>query len=257
MNLQLDTAIAKKFISNSQKIRVMTENWVARNLFCPICGKAMLHHYEANRPVADFCCENCNTDFELKSKSSANGELGKRIADGAYSTMIKRITSNNNPHFFFLTYYNYQVNNFVIIPNHFFTPAIIEKREPLSDNAQRSGWVGCNINIEKIPNSGKIYVVKNCTEIDHHIVVEKFRQTSFLKTSNIESREWILDIMNCINNIESEHFTLQNVYAFEKELQQKHPDNNFIKDKIRQQLQYLRDKGFIEFLSRGNYHKLK
>ena len=39
-------------------------------------------------------------------------------------------------------------------------------------------------------------------------------------------------------------------------LKNKHPENNFIKDKIRQQLQNLRDKGFIEFTSRGNYKKI-
>jgi type II restriction enzyme len=33
--------------------------------------------------------------------------------------------------------------------------------------------------------------------------------------------------------------------------------NNFIKDKIRQQLQLLRDKGMIEFVGRGNYKKVK
>ena len=32
--------------------------------------------------------------------------------------------------------------------------------------------------------------------------------------------------------------------------------NNFIKDKIRQQLQLLRDKGIIEFVGRGNYKKV-
>ena len=44
--------------------------------------------------------------------------------------------------------------------------------------------------------------------------------------------------------------------AFEDELKKKHPDNNFIKDKIRQQLQYLRDKGFIEFVTPGHYKKI-
>ena len=46
------------------------------------------------------------------------------------------------------------------------------------------------------------------------------------------------------------------MYAFENELKLKHPENNFIKDKIRQQLQYLRDKGFVKFLERGKYKKL-
>ena len=52
----------------------------------------------------------------------------------------------------------------------------------------------------------------------------------------------------CIEKIPAKDFTLNQMYSFENELKAKHPENNFIKDKIRQQLQYLRDKDFIEFL---------
>jgi type II restriction enzyme len=45
------------------------------------------------------------------------------------------------------------------------------------------------------------------------------------------------------------------MYAFENNLKAKYPNNNFIKDKIRQQLQLLRDKGLIEFIGRGKYKK--
>ena len=50
--------------------------------------------------------------------------------------------------------------------------------------------------------------------------------------------------------------TLDEVYKFEGKLKLKYPSNNFIKDKIRQQLQLLRDKGIIEFVGRGNYKKV-
>lgn len=46
------------------------------------------------------------------------------------------------------------------------------------------------------------------------------------------------------------------MYKFEEKLKTKYPNNNFIKDKIRQQLQILRDKGIIEFSTRGNYKKI-
>lgn len=65
-----------------------------------------------------------------------------------------------------------------------------------------------------------------------------------------------MDILRCVEQIETETFSLNEIYAFEKELQLKHPKNHFIKDKIRQQLQYLRDKGVIEFTTRGIYRKL-
>ena len=65
-----------------------------------------------------------------------------------------------------------------------------------------------------------------------------------------------MDTLSCIERIKEKDFTLNQVYVFEDELKQKHPENNFVKDKIRQQLQYLRDKGFIEFISPGHYRKI-
>ncbi|WP_314885952.1 hypothetical protein [Psychrobacter immobilis] len=51
-------------------------------------------------------------------------------------------------------------------------------------------------------------------------------------------------------------FSLNQVYAFAELLKIKHPENNHINDKIRQQLQMLRDRGIIEFTGRGRYCKL-
>ena len=78
----------------------------------------------------------------------------------------------------------------------------------------------------------------------------------FLRTKNKDAKGWILDIMNCVDLIKKETFTLDEVYKFEEKLKLKYPNNNFIKDKIRQQLQVLRDKGVIEFVSRGKYKKV-
>lgn len=257
MDLKFNTDLASKYKSGSQRIRIMSENWVEKNLFCPICGRSILNHYEANRPVADFFCDGCKSDFELKCKESKNGELGKKIVDGAYNKMISRITSMNNPNFFILTYIDACVNNFIIIPNHFFTPTIIEKRKPLSNECKRAGWIGCNININDIPESGKIFIVRNHQEVEKQKVIRSYQRTKSLETSNLESRGWILDVLNCIEKIRFDSFSLKQIYEFEPELKIKHPDNNFVKDKIRQQLQYLRDKGFIEFSNRGNYKKVK
>jgi len=51
-------------------------------------------------------------------------------------------------------------------------------------------------------------------------------------------------------------FSLSEVYAFESVLSQMHPQNHNVKAKIRQQLQFLRDKNIIEFLGNGMYRKL-
>ena len=65
-----------------------------------------------------------------------------------------------------------------------------------------------------------------------------------------------MDVLNCVNRIPIQQFSLQNVYNFEAELQLKHPENHNVKAKIRQQLQILRDNGLIQFLGNGQYLKL-
>lgn len=257
MNLSFDIKLGNDYINNSQIARVLTEDWVKRNSYCPSCGNSKLTDFENNKPVADFFCNNCSEEFELKSKSG--NILGEKIVDGAYSSMIDRINSNNNPNFFFLNYTknNLAVNNFLIIPKHYFVSDIIEKRTPLSQTAKRAGWTGCNIVLSKVPESGRIFLIKNSEIIPKNKVQEKWKSTDFLKTKMLDSRGWILDIMNCLDKIKKNEFNLDEIYSFERELKYKYPNNNHIKDKIRQQLQLLRDMGVIEFKSRGNYKKIQ
>ncbi len=253
MNLSFNTKLAEGYLSNSQIARVLTENWVKENSYCPSCGNSQLNEYENNRPVADFYCLNCAEEFELKSK---NGSLTNTITDGAYSTMIQRINSNANPNFFFLTYSKqWTVNNFLIIPKQFFTTEIIVKRNPLKETARRAGWVGCNIDISNIAEAGKVFLVKDSKLIGRKTVEDAFNKTLFLREKSTDSKGWILDLLTCVDLIKKETFSLEDVYKFEDKLKLKYPSNNFIKDKIRQQLQILRDKGIIEFVSRGNYKK--
>ena len=255
MDLLFDKSIVSMYTSGTQIARVLTEKWVETNMFCPRCGNLHLNHFQNNRPVADFYCPICNNEYELKSK---NGLLGRKINDGAYDTMVKRITSNENPDFFFMSYAKYElkVRDFVLIPKHFFVPDIIEKRKPLSPDARRSGWVGCNILIDKIPTQGRIPIISNGIVCDRDSVIHKVQASNKLEINNISSRGWLMDILNCINQIPSQVFSLNEMYDFEYELQKKHPQNSNIKPKIRQQLQFLRDRGVIDFLGNGKYQKI-
>lgn len=255
MNLSFNTRLAEGYTSNSQIARILTENWVLNNSYCPSCGNLPLNEFENNRPVADFYCKKCSEEFELKSKG---GKLSSTITDGAYSTMVERIYSNNNPNFFFLTYNKeWNVNDFFTIPKQFFTEEIIIKRPPLAPTARRAGWVGCNIDISKVTDSGKVFLIKGSKIIDREIVNQAFNKTLFLRDKSKEAKGWILDILKCVDEIKSETFNLDEIYRFEYKLKTKYPNNNFIKDKIRQQLQLLRDKGIIEFIGRGQYKKIK
>jgi type II restriction enzyme len=256
MDLKFNTSAALNYTSNSQIARVLTEKWVKKNSYCPNCGESNLSEFENNKPVADFYCKICSEQFELKSKNGI--KVGNKIVDVAYSTMINRINSDENPNFFFLTYdkIKWEVNNFVIIPKHFFISDIIEKRKALGSKAKRAGWVGCNIDLTRVPENGRIFLVKNSEVISKEKVYSKWKETEFLKLKKGESKGWILDIMNCVDTFEKDTFSLNEIYLFEDKLKEKYPNNNFIKDKIRQQLQILRDKDLIEFKKRGVYKKI-
>lgn len=255
MNLSFNTKIAAGYSSNSQIARILTENWVLNNSYCPSCGDLPLNEFANNRPVADFYCKTCLEEFELKSKA---GKLTNTITDGAYTTMIERINAENNPNFFFLTYTkDWSVNDFLIIPKQFFTEETIIKRPALAPTARRAGWIGCNIDISKVAESGKVFLVKNAKIIDRDVVNQSFKKTLFLRQKSTEAKGWILDIMKCIDEIRTDVFNLDEVYSFEQKLKLKYQGNNFIKEKIRQQLQVLRDKGIIEFIGRGKYKKIK
>ena len=251
MNLNLYSSLSEGYKNNSQKIRVLTENWVNEYIYCPNCGQNV-SEYENNKPVADFYCSKCKEDFELKSKMG--NSLGKTIADGAYDSMIDRISGNTSPNFFFLNYEKdtYNILNFIATPNYMFVPDMIIKRKKGIPN--RPNYFMSNIDISSIPNSGKIFYIKDGEIQNKDKTLEDWNKTIFLKQdSNIESKGWILDIIKCIEKIDKKNFTLFDMYQFEKYLKLKHPDNNNIEVKIRQQLQLLRDRNYLEFVGRGQY----
>lgn len=251
MKLSLDSELAKKYTSTSQKARVLTEGWVLNEVYCPSCG-GQVDNYSNNKPVADFYCKKCIEDFELKSK---NGKIGNKVSAGAYSQMIRRISSPEKPNFFFMGYLDtLRVNDFFVVPKHFFVSEMIEERKPLAETARRAGWIGSNILFSRIPKAGQIFYIEDGKEVAKEDVLEKWQKTVFLKKiKKADAKGWILDIMNCIDTINKKEFTLADVYTFEDDLKVVHPKNKNIKPKIRQQLQFLRDKGYLEFVGDGIY----
>lgn len=59
--------------------------------------------------------------------------------------------------------------------------------------------------------------------------------------------------MACVEAIGRPEFTLEEVYAFEPRLAHVYPANSNIRPKITQQLQVLRDMGWLTFEGRGRY----
>lgn len=256
MDLRFDTSLVAGYKSAAQIARVLTEDWLARNMYCPICGENTIHRAEANSPVKDYVCQHCKSQYELKSKKATTCNFNRTVNDGVYRTMIERITALDNPSFFFLHYDRYEVNNLIIVPKCFFVPDIIQKRPPLKKSAVRAGWEGCNILLGKVPESAKIPIIRDGEILPPTAVCQKYNQVFSLQTKSVESRGWLFDVLLCTEKLE-DTFTLNQMYAFAGMLKARHPRNNNIHAKIRQQLQLLRDKGLIEFTAPGHYRKIK
>lgn len=237
--------------SGSQKARVLTEAWASAYAFCPNCGAERLSKFQNNRPVADLYCANCDEEFELKSQKS---KFGPRVIDGAYRAMCERLAAQNNPNLMLLNYSLASgVINLFVVPKHFFVTEIIEERKPLSEGARRAGWVGCNILLSRIPDAGKIFIVRDRVVLERQSVLDQWRKTVFLRNESAASRGWLLNVLKCVEDLRTREFSLGEVYAFETRLSGHYPMNKHVRQKIRQQLQVLRDRGYLEFLGRGQY----
>ena len=251
-DLQFSAGLAGRYKGGTQIARVLSEDWAARNAYCPACGNDRLQQSFNNAPVRDFVCESCYEVYELKSKK---GKLGRKQVDGAYDTMLARLRSDTNPSFFLLSYdaRSMSVTDLLLVPKHFVVADLVEPKKPLPLTAKRAGWKGCNILIGSLPSTGRIPLIRDRVIRPKHEVLSEWRATSFLRTrAGGDARGWLINVMRCIEKIGKE-FSLQELYIFEQYLGTIYPGNRHIRAKIRQQLQVLRDNGYLMFKGRGQY----
>ena len=72
----------------------------------------------------------------------------------------------------------------------------------------------------------------------------------------LNARGWLLAVMKAVEAIGRPEFTLDEVYAHEAALAALYPGNSNVRPKIRQQLQVLRDRGWLAFNGRGTYRRV-
>jgi type II restriction enzyme len=213
----------------------------------------------ANTPTIDFICPGCESRFQLKSQRHP---FAARINDAAYSKMREAVLGGLTPNLFALHYdpSRWTVQNLILIPRFVFSLSCIERRRPLSASAQRHGFVGCHILLVNIPADARIAVVDSGKPARPAEVRDMYARLRPLERMGHEARGWTLDVLNAVRSlvasVDREEFTLAEVYALEGRLRRLHPQNRFVRPKIRQQLQRLKDLGFVEFLGAGRYRNL-
>lgn len=252
MHLSLPTAGLDRYKSASQRARVGTESWGALNFFCPACKSPSLDIAPRNTAAIDYFCPICKSPFQLKSQSKP---LGSKIVDAAYSEMKRAILEDRTPNLFVLHYdlNNWAVRTVLLVPHFAFALSAVERRKPLASTARRAGWVGCNILLDKIPVHARIPVVSEGSPHTPREVRDSYHRLRPLEKLQVEKRGWTLDLLQVVQSLGKLEFTLADVYAHADALAKLHPNNAHVRDKIRQQLQVLRDLGLLKFLGDGSY----
>ena len=231
----------------------MTERWATGNLYCPACPSDHVVKQPENTEAVDFICSDCSAPFQLKASRQPFRE---KVMDAGYEAMKRALERDDFPHLFLLHYDwdSRRVSDLFLIPRYFLSLSAIEARKPLSPNARRAGWIGCNIVLSHVPPDGRIPVVASGAPIASTIVRNRFATTRAMgKVVSLE-RGWTLDLLTALRSLVRGKFSLDEAYAFEGRLSALHPNNRHVRPKIRQQLQVLRDLGFVTFLGGGRYH---
>jgi len=282
--------LATAYKSGSQKAGNVTEAWGADNFYCPNCSSPKLDWLKPGTKANDYQCPSCKFWFQLKSQKT---RITRTITDGAYQAMMDALREDRSPNFYFLHYdlATWTVRNLLLIPHFAFPPSAIIKRKPLSPTARRAGWVGCNFDLTRIPAEARIAIITSQPDaspapglpnprasvlecggppplfpVGHGVaknmrtliippeeVREKFRHIKPLAEIPIEKRGWMLDVLNVVRKLGKQEFTNQDVYALELYFKELYPHNNFIRDKIRQQLQDLARAGFLIHAGRNDW----
>jgi type II restriction enzyme len=202
----------------------------------------------------DFRCAKCREPYELKSSKRP---FGRYVIDGEYTTFLSAIESHDNPNLLLLNYdaRKLQVTDLRALPRYALSRMAVLPRKPLGPRARRAGWQGCNIDLTGIGRPAFIPIVVEGNVRPRPHVLDDWRQLDFFKARASGARDWLPDIVSCVRRIQAETFTLDRIYAFERELRLLHPRNMNIQPKMRQQLQILVRQGLVERLTPGVYRK--
>jgi type II restriction enzyme len=248
--MDLNLTMEASYKSASQLARVSTERWTQNNLYCASCGSALLP-FPASTPLYDFHSPECKETFQLKASRMP---FGNSVLDSEYHTALQGVMKDAYPSLILLRYdpIRWTVADIELVHRACITTSCLIPRKPLGPTAKRAGWQGCLISLRNVPELGRITVVRNGMVKSKTTVLEQWRESNKLLETEPTSRGWLVDVLRCVERLYST-FTLENVYSFEGELAAKHPKNHYVRPKIRQQLQVLRDLGLIDFISPGVY----
>lgn len=254
MQMFCDVGVAAHYTSASQRARVISECWFNENAYCLACEANSLQKSAANTIATDFTCRRCGHRYELKA-------FRKRprtsLLDGAYLTLVSQIEKGLTPTFCLLERSEtWKILSLTALHSSLITPWAVERRPALKESARRAGYVGCKIRLDRIPSDGEIALIESGIVHSKSEVRRKFQRFLPLSALPAEKRGWATLTLGVVRNLSKPCFSLDELYSHEDEFRVVYPRNRHVREKIRQQLQRLRDMGIVRFDGNGKYSVL-
>ncbi len=245
-----------RYRSPPQRIRWSSELWVRENIPCVACNaKGQISALDNNARASDFVCASCKERYQLKASRKST----RRITDGALSAMHEAFDKREVPSLLLMSYDAdaWAVTGLSCLPGFLFPKSAIVARKPLGPNARRAGWQGCILDLGNLDDRLFIPLVVKGQLRNEELVRGDFDSLSRFRSEALRSG-WTAEVLRivCARSMPVQ-FTNEDVYAHKAVLASLFPENRNIEAKIRQQLQVLRDAGWIGWVARGQWRILR
>lgn len=252
MQLRLPVQLGVPYKSLRAGVGEITEAWGEQNLYCASCTSRSLRRCPRNTAGVDFRCPECGDPYQLKSLAQP---LPRRIPDAAYWVMRRLIRTGNAPSLLALHYspYDWTIRNLLLVPRFAISLSAIRRRKPTLPKGRNKPCVLCDYALDRIPLDARISVVVEGRVAAVSEVRNQFRRLQRLKRQRWYNRGWTMDVLRAAHDLGKADFTLAEMYSRAEQLRRLHPENRHVEPKIRQQLQRLRELGFLEFVEPGHY----
>ncbi len=163
--MELNDLIAQITLNNNWKnesriVGEASEEYVKNNIKCIRCNNINFEKCKTNEKSKDLICISCNQKYQIKAKCATQKQINSIInkntfktIGGEYLTTLNNIDQNIDYLIILYEKKSYKIQKILYIKNEYINQQCIIPRNPLSANAKRAGWQGCNIvfsNIEII-----------------------------------------------------------------------------------------------------------
>ncbi len=163
--MELNDLIAQITLNNNWKnesriVGEASEEYVKNNIKCIRCNNINFEKCKTNEKSKDLICISCNQKYQIKAKCATQKQINSIInkntfktIGGEYLTTLNNIDQNIDYLIILYEKNSYKIQKILYIRNEYINQQCIIPRNPLSANAKRAGWQGCNIvfsNIEII-----------------------------------------------------------------------------------------------------------